>query len=1144
MDFYNQALTQQLAPLVALALGDDAVAETLRRNFDRFALALPIWDNVIIKNRLLTARFLLNYHGASADIVSAIVRHKVKSKGTSSPLSPFNPKSDIFPNGVVSHEWFQKYTRDMPFAAVVVYRLPESSSGDDELGAALAGARAQFSGYGVKFVAVVVSDQDGSEDRIALLRRLSGLANLSGIFHLHAASDTLENDCDILTTSVVGAIKGAATDFYSAIEHRVRQRYGKYYTMPKFALETSIQLTPKTLESRNLIKQAVLLQLMHPHNIEGSLAVVELAYNNLLEMINENLSVLQMKSVSTHDTALFNQWRLLIDILAVHLIRGYFSIEQPVAALRKHNAHIATMSALLSSFPALDVSLWTAVQYQWLADLMTLLPESILAGFKKAAARTKDETPFSGGILFLDNSTITTDAALLFAKAAGLVPLTPVQSASYITKQLATPALLLDLRVRLLETARRDANDSTFGSYLAYQIAQCYMEAEKYTEAARFARVALASESETWSFAFQLITETLLVALAKLNDVQEFLKQAIRFATKGRKAMFPLPTISLGDGKAFSLDPDTATLEISASIFNDSLEEEIRSFDTLVTQLVVKPKLNTHSLLPLIPNTKVSLSVEKVDLIYSDQRTVLLYIEAANRGRVQREKVVDGKATFGLEIFDTEEIVLQLTEEVCQSGWLALESLKAHLTIVIDDNGKQITVSQEQVIQFDGLGLSHVMSVYDPSGIRSKSHRLKGRAPTRLFVAPYCPELSAKVSLPAESILVGEQLAFPVALLHGIMSEAKLRFSSVAIEIHAEAREEMNSCDSIHAQVNWEGLKDDEPLQVLDFLKGNELEKNLRFLVRIKTSPSSPITQGNGINVEFVIKAVATETSGQASSFELAKIRLPVRPLPFAASFSIQPRPFSETSPSIPNPFVLDPQSSDLSMPLPSRRWLLKQNLGGFAALRSVIEILQFDISLSAKNPGVQVDWMEPEQIGEDFVLRLFLTSSKHRFTTHNVVLVAASTIRYKRREGDIENTHYTEETELTIPLQDPRVFLEVKQSGAEQFCLRYVIENPTLRLLTFSTTLSTDKAILHGYSWVFNDDRNEVPLGPNVFPVLPFSEQELLFWGSCKAGHHELELPQLQVFDMNYKVSLPTLVTQDSVQPGELGLVMKVEAK
>lgn len=246
MEFYEQCQIQQVAPLITLSLHELNATSHLKCHLRKSDIANCVWDNSILKNRLLSAKYILEF--CDEETARARIETRPKEDGAHSLISPFNVESDLFPNGILSEQWFLKYTRDVPFAFVQTHLLDDDPTTDEALGLALAAKRQEYASFGVKYVAVLLSDGDpiADQDRVDKLRLVSGLPRLTGIFYLNADPETLERDCGILASSIFSNLKALAADFYSGVEARIKQRYKKYYTMPSFDnVDTKISLTPR-----------------------------------------------------------------------------------------------------------------------------------------------------------------------------------------------------------------------------------------------------------------------------------------------------------------------------------------------------------------------------------------------------------------------------------------------------------------------------------------------------------------------------------------------------------------------------------------------------------------------------------------------------------------------------------------------------------------------------------------------------------------------------------------------------------------------------------------------------------------------------------------------------------------------------------
>lgn len=127
MDIYNQLLLQQLAPFVKVnyseCLAD--ITSQLRSNFDKYNISNSAWDNSILKNRLLATNYIIEFT-ESWDISVPLKQplpdgEEDRTSEVHSIFSPFNPSSDIYPNGIISENWFKKYICDLPCSYIAVF---------------------------------------------------------------------------------------------------------------------------------------------------------------------------------------------------------------------------------------------------------------------------------------------------------------------------------------------------------------------------------------------------------------------------------------------------------------------------------------------------------------------------------------------------------------------------------------------------------------------------------------------------------------------------------------------------------------------------------------------------------------------------------------------------------------------------------------------------------------------------------------------------------------------------------------------------------------------------------------------------------------------------------------------------------------
>lgn len=1166
MDFYTSAQRQQLAPLIALDLGE--IEPHLRKHLEEGNVGHKFWDNVIIKNRLLSAKYILRYVTNEEDVAKDIGLHKAKQEGVHSHLSPFNASSDLFPNGILSDKWFVKYVEQLPFALVSVHTLPGDKSQDEVLGATLATLRQKYSDFGVRFVAIVTSgstNADVDEDRIAALRQFSGLPRLSGLFYLNTEPQTLDRDCGVLVSTMFSTLKPAATDFYSLIEHRVKQRYKKYYSVPPSPKETVVALTPKILEVRCLIKQAMLSQFMHPHNVEPSLSTIEQSYEMLISLMRELGPTFFLSTLTSHDEALYAQWRTLLDIIAIHLIRGYFSVEEPVAALRKHEAHIANVLDLIQSRPEDEKQVWVSIQYQWLGDLMSEIPPSVVKDLylvtKGKNKSNLKSTSYFGGLTFHDNfySHVVTEVPLIYVRAAG-----KLSRSEFVFSSQCFPHIFADTRavklhrIKLLETAKaRAAKQESTGAratglidLIEWEIAEEFMNLEQYEAAIEhYSSILSNSENVRWTAINGMVSQRIVLALQKMGDSERVLQQIAEISITSRSLKGHLKPPELNGAISVRLNGNQNFLEIKASIFNESSSSDTHAYDTIVSQLNIRPNFATSVFDLLYPGCEVKVTLDR--LIVEHTATNLTLSNTGNGGtEVQTVPISNQESTFDdVDVRNT--FILRLKELVTEPGFYEIKSITAHVKIVIATETGSVEFTRVEAHEYNSAVLKYSMKVLseDANGVlQLKTKRLEGASATKLFVKPYRPDVAVKLTFPFVSAIVGEKFDLSFNLAFAKPQVDRFTFQAVHLEAKTRVLEDGVETEDLHVQANWQFMKDDEPLDILEFISSTETSCARNLQVSIRRSPSTGNLQKRDLRIVFVINMIVIEESGEVSSYDLESYELPVMSEPFASNFLVLPRAKENGSLPMPNPFIIGSETGDLSkeysMPLPSRAWLARVVLSDPLKLleSGLVEITQAEIFVKSKNPEIVVEWESSPLQKPGLFEQLFLTSSKHRFTHRNVKVMANASLGWKRKDQEIQNTYETEEWEITLPLQDPRVLLLAEKRAGREVVLKYTVENPTPRILTFTTTMVTEHTPLSGTVWNFDSHENIVPQKQKAFPVLPFSQYKMTFVGTYEVDEDtaEVELPQLEVYDVNYKVSLPTLPLEDSIRAAETALIMK----
>lgn len=1218
MDHYDRLLLQQLAPLFIVdnRFQSPATAELVNR-LASFNIADKVWDNSIINTRMMNTKYIIKVPKGDAvgDMIfqDALFHRSVKREGEHNSLSPFNLHSDLFPNGILSEKWFKKYTSEFPFAVVTIFKMPDDSSEDEAFLKILNELKTKYTNLQIKFTAIIVSsnyDSSSDDARIVRYRQITGLAQLTGIVYLNTADVTAKRDTDILVNALLPSLRPFAVEFYSNIEYKIRQRYKKYYTCPPTnAINTVVELTPKFLELRNLVKQSVINQLAHPHNTETILKSFEIAYGSAVDILGTSLSsLIETKDVSEHDLKLYAQLRTLTDVIAFHIVRGYLSIEDPIAALKKHQAHIDNVLHVTSSFGIVDSEMWTAIQYQWLAELLVLVPKSVLKGLHtKFQKKTKNAKIFEfvGGLQILDtyDFRLLTHPGLLYMKSSSLVSksLKKASKFSYLPKRAADAPSRIDLLekgLRLLEEPSKSRSNTeedkkitaTYVVYAQLSLAEEYFNLkeqnltkalEYYNDLLHYARGQsrfVPTSSSSWDSLVVMLLERIFSCYQAANDSTNSLVSLLKMANIESSLVHNRINLShklfddFQDGITIDLKlKDSEKIyDVKALLVNEnSHKSETIVYDTMVTQLVIRSSFCPNSLKSMLGDSELSIlrRIELIHIKYSENLTnVRLKHDEQSKSKVFNEirtlktNHSELQGDLGLSSDDDRDQrymkIVNVNQVVERAGILLIQSIVVNLSIYVTRGSKtiQICILEETNIPTNQSAhpVSHTyMYKTGPRGHFSTPIRLYRNSIHAIQVLPLRPDISVTMAKDiVDCIIVGEKLLIPLVIKYTHPEKHKITFDELLLSPSAtivfnDPDSSYNS--SIKTRINWEGLKDDEGLD-LKSLASSDDDQGLHILnIEVHrdnfADDEGLIPYRVVIDLKTMVKEfIEGEPTGEYQDLDIydtAVYDLPVIDNAFNINFIISPRYSSGTVAEIPNPFIIgshDPDN-DKSMPINTRLWksavLVVDKLKAYETddPSSELEILLYELNVRTKNPELIIDLVKKSTRDAQCISQLFTTRSKHGLLHRNVSVLTSVIINWRRKgsttEGANVNVFQSEESEIVLPLSDPRVLLSASEDlqAENGMKIKYIIENPTPRIFTFNTQLEADER------WVFSDTRNIFPFKHQMLPVLPFSKQVIEYYGRCVEHQNgAFKLPQLKVYDVNFKVSLPTLSVCDEI--------------
>ncbi|KAK6454253.1 Gryzun, putative trafficking through golgi-domain-containing protein [Scheffersomyces xylosifermentans] len=1212
MDNYDQLFLQQLAPFIKFhfpqSLVDSDVTKSLRRFLHQFDIANKIWDNSIIKNRLSSTKYIV-------EVVEGEEKVPLRESSGSnehSAFSPFNQKSDIFPNGILTAQWFGKYISKLPFAYVSTFQLPSDLVEDATLAAQINALKQHCLKQNIKFVAIIVSssaDPNDDDERINKLRQLTSLPRLTGLLYLHDSPITLARDAEILISTLLSNLKNLALDYYSGIKYKIEQRHKKYYSCPSTqSIDTQIEISPKFLETRNLIKLAVIDQFISPHNLEPCLKVLEVAYQNLVDIVRDTFhnKLIDLPTISDHDLNLYFQFRTLLDILAFHIVRGYFSTEEPLSALKKHRAHIANvLSVSEDKFDVID-SNWVSIQYQWLAELMKLIPQSIVTSthatvLKKKSKNNSNIIGFFGGVKFNEaySFDVITNPGLVFLKASENIRCpseTPKSRFNYLYKY-KDPKDVVQHKIELLNSSIASltpSNQSTLGetfepmlSYLNWLIAEEYFNLGDLEDAVSYYERSykIISTSVQWPGIAGVILQKLAHCYASSKDAKNELFTILKLSTctplLTNIKPFPINEVldSASEIDVEAQDSSTEFFNVDILMLNENFQEEAHLYDNCITQVVLKSKVDYTSLRKILPeDVDAKIVINKVEITYkrldgkkggAEFKNVLLshndeveepksVISKVELQTSDKKSTLAGTGNLKASVYEGHFMKVIQFEQLSQaSGPFQVVSAKIHSSMEISDGKKSITLKTIEDHTYEdrlqGSIAHHAVFYRLLNGRLTKQPvRLNGRVPHSLRFLPLKPDVNVTLdSSTIGGLILGEKVALPFSITFKHPKSQRVRYKKILLSPKITVLPDQNDqqfASRITTQASWDNLKDDEPLDLQSLVESkNEATEVHHLNVYVHCPPTSINSRISNSKSTILIdlKTLVTEESDKddeegeeveddVALYETAIHSLPLINFPFQCSYIISPR-YRTDSIDMPSPFILSSSSeaSGSSLPIASRLWLgslsvvdLYQQLN---TSHSKLEIVGAEFIIKSKNAELNVEQVGEVKHSEDGKInQLFTINSKNGLTHRNAPILTTVSINWKRENGTV-NEFKSAEWEITLPLSDPRVLLTAEQSDKDKDAVKltYILENPTPRIFTFTTTMGSEE---EDKQWDFSDVRNIVPLKQPPFPVLPFGRHFMEFYASTSQVGDKVQLPSFKVYDVHYKIALPTLSVSDKI--------------
>ncbi|OUM55458.1 hypothetical protein BVG19_g4999 [[Candida] boidinii] len=301
-------------------------------------------------------------------------------------LSPFNPESSIYQDGILDIEWVKKYLNYIPFLFISVHELQAIDEtdanvieqADNNLANEINIIKEQITRRGINFVSIVISSKSSLlnpdlEARIDLIRKSTNLNGKNGVLFLPSVTI---REYGIFVNNLMYSIKSMVNDFYTNIEKKLRKKFA----LTKFPINyNSLAWT-----SRISLKFAIISELRNSitltqnnGDVSGNASIgvrsMEVSYEQLVNYA---------RSMGNITDKSWNQLRFWLDFTGFHITRCYLLLGETNLAYKKFDIHIQNIVSLLPlrkiSSKSFTFSGWLSIQFSWLAELVSLAPDTII----------------------------------------------------------------------------------------------------------------------------------------------------------------------------------------------------------------------------------------------------------------------------------------------------------------------------------------------------------------------------------------------------------------------------------------------------------------------------------------------------------------------------------------------------------------------------------------------------------------------------------------------------------------------------------------------------------------------------------------------------------------------------------------------
>lgn len=1097
-------------------------------------------------------------------------------------LSPFNPQLKIYPHGLLDTSSISKHRDHIPSVYISVHVLEEEvadeadldvlSRKDLSLAKEITTLRNQVQSQGLRFLQVVVAAHTDQNvvHRVNNIRNITGLAPRTGLLLFSGLS---VQDYSNFARDVLHLIRPWCFDHYIALERRLRK---KRVNPPSAQLSKSVLFLEPTVysldqwDARYATKLA-LVNLFHQNN-EMSIKHLESAYEALLTVALEVM--ISQNSDNRNALLLWNQTRLLLDIVAINIVKTCLYLEVPNKAYKRFLNHMGSVTSILKRehIDSYAIDTWASIQKEWLGDLCCAADIPLDRYLFKDSEFEGLALPHPG-LIYLQSanhlyeaksrsqikrseesetiSELRKDPETLYF---GSLP--PLEIAKYAFNE----KVLVTLNKALIPLMR--SKDELFERaryYVKFQLAEAHYAlnhpekaAEFYQECADFYRkegwlrllvillvrqVQCYQLSNKWSHLISLICE-----LASFDEIYISEQEKKILLDILLKNVETVPEIHLNDSSMFS-----GVFLFAEPVISVGMDLHMQ----FALQSHVNPKV--------IPGLEVSGIKIEFDGPMDD------IIINHSPGKLSNNLFeIESPSEENLEIPHGTLKVFQLTRAVSKVGVVSVSSILIRLThpkfsivcqlltdpVSVDDG---FLDSKSSFRTRPSVTRGRFFWVDSFASDRIKKHVIATQNPYATTIIPRRPETIISVENPTAALLneiyeVRLRIDNRDSENVGVVFRALIRMydtqpakprpnKDVLSEVSSprkslDVRDASNSASPASVSgsnagvtitnAQWDGYDKVEKSSEEEVIGLNPLDLKLPDI-----APESEEFHSLFIKVppvvgkHFVVKVECSFFTGENIAQQQAEEEdnglLSTRDTFSIRAPIVAPVKFL---------FSVMPKAvaeEDNTIPPNSRTWCMRLSVQSVG--NTPLELVDAEMQCisgsenytceSIESPVIEAPMLLDAKHPSHSVLHVWITSKKSAEYSAPVPLSAVLHIKWRRAGSRFVNSFSSQPWKLKLPLSEPRVLLEVQklEKGAT---LRYYIENPTTRIFNFSTFITGND---------FFDVEGDLKEIPHL-QVQPFTRLVLEFEATArKVTSGLIKIPPLRVYDLVYKVTLPVML-------------------